>query len=124
MDDRGVGELAELAGDEVRGLLADVDGVVADPLETARDQDHPQAPLPHLDIVAEIEQAVDDPPVRPVDQLVELQERLGGNSVSLLQRPERDADHLLGTFAHLLEALEQRRRPARVPSSASSASRS
>ena len=32
---RGVGELAELAGDEVRGLLADVDGVVADPLEAA-----------------------------------------------------------------------------------------
>src|SRR5438876_1370 len=32
---RGVRELAELAGDEVGGLLTDVDRVVADPLETA-----------------------------------------------------------------------------------------
>jgi RimK family alpha-L-glutamate ligase len=32
---RGVGELAELAGDEIGGLLADVDGVVSDPLEAA-----------------------------------------------------------------------------------------
>jgi hypothetical protein len=32
---RGVRELAELAGDEVGGLLADVDRVVADPLEAA-----------------------------------------------------------------------------------------
>ena len=32
---RGVGELAELAGDEVCGLLTDVDGVVSDPLEAA-----------------------------------------------------------------------------------------
>ena len=30
---RSVRELAELAGDEVGDLLADVDGVVADPLE-------------------------------------------------------------------------------------------
>ena len=36
---RGVGELAELGGYEERGLLADVDGVVADPLEAARDGD-------------------------------------------------------------------------------------
>ena len=32
---RRVGELAELAGDEIGGLLADVDGVVSDPLEAA-----------------------------------------------------------------------------------------
>jgi hypothetical protein len=32
---RGVRELAEIAGDEVSGLLADVDRVVADPLEAA-----------------------------------------------------------------------------------------
>src|SRR6266511_6057738 len=42
---RRVRELAELAGDEVGGLLADVDGVVADPLETARDDEHTQPPL-------------------------------------------------------------------------------
>ena len=61
-----------------------------------------------LEIVPELEQAVDDPPVRPVDQLVQVEERLGGNAVALLQRAERDADHLLGALAHLLEALEQR----------------
>ena len=32
---RGVAELAELAGDEIDDLLADVDGVVADPLDAA-----------------------------------------------------------------------------------------
>jgi hypothetical protein len=36
----GVRELAELAGDEVGRLLADVDGVVADPLEAAGDDQH------------------------------------------------------------------------------------
>ena len=121
---RGVRELAELAGDEIRGLLADVDGVVADPLEAARDEDHPQPPLPHLEIVPEIEQAVDDPPVRAVDQLVQVEERLGCDAVALLQRAERDADHLLGALSHLLEALEQRFVRLQAPSSASSASRS
>src|SRR6185312_2649665 len=42
---RRVRELVELAGDEVLGLLADVDGVVADPLDAARDDDHPHPPL-------------------------------------------------------------------------------
>ena len=96
-----VGELAELAGDEVRGLLADVDGVVADPLEAARDEDHPQPPLPLLELVPDVEQPVDDPPVRAVDQLVELEQRLGRDPVALLERAERDADHLLGPLAHL-----------------------
>ena len=82
--------------------------MVADPLEAARDEDHPQAPLPGLDLMTEIEQAVDDPPVRAVDQLVQLEQRLGGNAVAQLQRTERDADHLLGPFPHLLEPFEQR----------------
>ena len=104
---RSVSELAELAGDEVRGLLADVDGMVADPLEAARDEDHPQPPLAHLEVAAELEQAVDDSAVGAVDQLVELEQRLGCDAVPLLERAERNADHLLGALAHLLEALEQ-----------------
>src|SRR5207245_2523677 len=40
-----VRELAELARDEVGRLLADVDGVVADPLQAARDEQHPEPPL-------------------------------------------------------------------------------
>ena len=81
---RRVGELAELAGDEVRGLLADVDRVVADPLEAAGDEDHPEPPLAHLDVLADLEQPVDDAPVGAVDQLVELEQRLGRNAVALL----------------------------------------
>ena len=49
----GVRELAELAGDEVRRLLADVDGVVADPLEAARDDEHPQTPFAVLGVEPE-----------------------------------------------------------------------
>ena len=98
---RGVGELAELAGDEVCGLLADVDGVVTDPLEAARDEDHPQTPLPLLELMPHVEQPVDDPAVRAVDQLVELEERLCRDPVALLERAEGHADHLLGALPHL-----------------------
>jgi hypothetical protein len=42
---RGVGELAELTGDEKRRLLADVDGVIADSLQAAGDDEHAQSPL-------------------------------------------------------------------------------
>src|SRR5215203_1616379 len=73
---RGVRELAELARDEVGGLLADVDGVVADPLEAARDEDHPKPPLPRLLVAADLEQAVDDAAVGAVDQLVQVEQRL------------------------------------------------
>ena len=73
---RRVRELAELPRDEVRGLLADVDGVVADPLEAARDEDHPQPPLTLLQLVPDVKQAVNNPAVGPVDQLVQLEQRL------------------------------------------------
>src|SRR6267142_3967284 len=42
---RCVAEFAKLAGHEVDDLLADVDGVVADPLDAARDDEHAQAVL-------------------------------------------------------------------------------
>ena len=42
---RRVRELVELPRDEEGGLLADVDGVVADPLDAACDDDHPHPPL-------------------------------------------------------------------------------
>ena len=50
---RGVAELAELARDQVRDLLADVDRVVADSLDTARDDQHPQTVLTLLRRVAQ-----------------------------------------------------------------------
>src|SRR4051812_39868682 len=42
---RGVRELAEQPGHDERDLLADVHGVVADPLQRARDQHHRHRPL-------------------------------------------------------------------------------
>ena len=63
-------------GDQVGRLLADVDGVVADPLEAAGDDQHPQAPLALVGVVAERDHLLDRAAVRAVDQLVELDERL------------------------------------------------
>ena len=71
---RRVRELAELAGDEVGGLLADVDRVVADPLEAPRDDDHAQAPLPKRGVVPEREHVLDNAPVAAVDELVQVVE--------------------------------------------------
>ena len=48
---RGIRELAELRGQQVRHLLADVDRVVADPLEAARHDQHPQAPFTVLGVM-------------------------------------------------------------------------
>ena len=79
---RGVRELTELARDEVRGLLADVDCVVADPLEAAGDDDHPEPPLAELGVVAELEHVLHDAPVRAVDQLVQVDEALGAGDVA------------------------------------------
>src|SRR5919108_4204928 len=43
----GVGELAELPGDQKGHLLADVDGVITDPLQLPRHHIHPHPPLQH-----------------------------------------------------------------------------
>ena len=120
---RRFGELAQLARHQVGDLLADVDGVVADPLDAAGDHEHPQTILPLVRGVAQRQDVVDRLPVRPVDQVVEPVQRLGLLHVAVGERVERDPDHLLGADAHVLErALEAvvARRPGRP--SASSAS--
>ena len=58
--------------------------------------------------------------VRAVDQLVELDERLGPADVARGERVDRDPDHLLGAPAHLLEGLDQLRLPGRSPVSLTS----
>src|SRR6266516_585573 len=104
---RCISELAELAGDQEGRLLADVDGVVADPLETARDEDHPQPPFPLGNVAAEVQHAPDGAAVRTIDQLVEVDERRGGLEIAPLERVECDADHLLGALPHFLERLDE-----------------
>src|SRR5205807_10389235 len=69
---RGVGEFAELAGDEVGGLFADVDGVVADAFEAAGDDEHAHAPF--AVVAGELEDVVEGAAVAAVDQFVELDE--------------------------------------------------
>src|SRR5579884_4013152 len=104
----GVGELVQLAGHHVGDLLADVDGVVADPLDAAGDDEHAQAVLALLGRVAEREHVLDRVPVRAVDQLVELLQRARLLDVAVAERVERDADHLLGALAHVLDRGEDR----------------
>src|SRR6476659_11185893 len=100
---RGVAELAELAGDEVRDLLADVDRVVADPLDTTRDDEHAQAVLALRSGVAEREHVVGRVAVRAVDQIVEVDERRRLVGVALAEGVQSHADHLLAALAHVLD---------------------
>src|SRR5438034_3773354 len=104
---RSIRELAKLAGDEICDLLADVDGVVPDPLEAARDRDHPQAPLEALRIGPEREHLPHDAAVRAIDELVELDERRRTLEVTVRERVERDADHPLRPRAHVRERISR-----------------
>jgi len=58
-------------------------------------------------LAGELDDALHDPPVRAVDELVEVDEGLGGGGVALGERPHRHARHLLGPAAHLLEGLDE-----------------
>src|SRR6266550_1567308 len=97
---RGVCELAKLRRQEVGRLLADVDGVIADALQSPGDDNHAQTILPHLRVASELEDALDDAPVGPVDELVEIDERLGACKIPVAERVERDSDHLLAARPH------------------------
>ena len=89
-------------------LLADVDGMVSDPLETAGDGDHPQPPLEPRRIGAEGEHLADDAAVRAVDQLVEVDERVAPRRRRAGESIERDTDHPLGPRAHVGERVDER----------------
>ena len=52
---------------------------------------------------SEPEHLLGEPAVRPVDQLVQVDERLGAREVPVLERAQGDAGHLLGADAHLGE---------------------
>src|SRR5438093_5824206 len=106
---RGVRELAELGRQEVRRLLADVDGVVADALQSPGDYNHAETVLPHRGVAAELEDALYDAPVRAVDELVEIHERFGAGEIPVAEGVEGNPDHLLAARPHLLEALDEAR---------------
>ena len=83
--------------------------MVADPLEAARDHDHAHPPLAHALVAPQFEQVADDAPVAPIDQLVEIGQRLGRGDIALGKRVERDLQHLFGSRRHLVERLQERR---------------
>ena len=62
-----------------------------------------------VEVVGDREHLLHRPPVRAVDQLVELDERLGARDVARRERVDGDAQHLLGAQPHLLERLDQAR---------------
>ena len=74
---RSVRELRELPGHDEGRLLADVDGVVADPLEATGNRDLPHSPLERLGVVDVAEHLVEHLAVRVVDEVVELMQRAG-----------------------------------------------
>src|SRR5882724_226354 len=106
---RGVRELAEFRGQEVCRLLPDVDSVVADALQGPGDDDHTKTVLPHRRVAAELEDALDDAPVRTVDELVEIHERFGASEVPVAEGVEGNPNHLLAARPHLLEAFDKAR---------------
>src|SRR3954447_23432542 len=61
----GVGELAEQTGDDEHDLLGDIHRVIADPLQAARHQNHEHGPLPDVEIVADLDGALEDLAVEP-----------------------------------------------------------
>src|SRR2546425_12897490 len=78
---RGVGELAELGGEQVGGLLADVDSSIADALDRPRDDHHAEPPFTKLGLGHDVDEALDEAPVGAVDELVERDEALGDGEV-------------------------------------------
>src|ERR1700743_535208 len=62
-----VGHLAEEPGDDEHHLLGDLDRVVADALQAARHEDHEHPPLAQLQVVADLDGALEDLAVEPVD---------------------------------------------------------
>ena len=67
---RGVLELAEEPGDDEGDLLADVDRVVADPLDRPRRQQHRHRPLALVGVVADLQRQPEAVAVEVVDDVV------------------------------------------------------
>ena len=82
----GLGGPLALAGDQVRDPLADVDGVVGDPLEVAARQHHRRGPLDVL-FLLQARELAEELLVEVVDRLVELGQLARELQVALLQAP-------------------------------------
>src|SRR5256885_14070372 len=99
----GIGELAELARQEERHLLADVDGVVADPLELPGHDVHPDPPLEASRVPRQLHDLPVHSAVQIVDRVVHHGELLTELEVSPGERVDRGSHHADHDVAHLLE---------------------
>ena len=80
------GELAEQSGHDEHRLLSDIDGVARDALQATRDEDHEHRPLAALDVVADLDRAIEDLAVEPVDLPIEADEVLRDRDVTRRER--------------------------------------
>src|SRR5438034_8158937 len=67
---RGVRELAEQARDHECSLLTDINGVVADPLQGARHENHLHGPLACIGVIADLDRDAEAVAVQAIDLLV------------------------------------------------------
>ena len=97
---RGVLELAEEARNHKGDLLADIDGVVPDPLDRPRGKQHRHSPLPLVGVVADLQRQPEALPVEVVDHVVLADQVLRHLDVAPLEGPLRLADQRPGLPAH------------------------
>src|SRR3954454_4837933 len=105
---RRVRELSELARDHERDLLADVDGVVADPLYGAGHEHHRHRPLAAIGVGADLDGAGEDAAIEAVDLLVLADEILRDRNISQQERLLGLLDLRPGELAHAEDVLEHR----------------
>src|SRR5258708_2611967 len=104
---RRIRELAEQPGNDERGLLTDVDGVVADALQAARDERHDHRPLARVGVVADLDRHSEDVAVDAIDLAILPYKVLGELDVAIGERALA-LDHLgARKLAHLEEQAEQ-----------------
>src|SRR5581483_6906964 len=83
---RGIRELPELAGEEEPDLLADIDRVIAHPLELPGDQDHPEPPVERIRIPGERRDLLVHAEVQAVNRIIHRRQAKAQVEVA---RPER-----------------------------------
>src|SRR5215217_6750827 len=106
---RGVGELAEQARHDERDLLADVDRVVADPLQRAGHEHHRHRPLAAILVGPDLDRPPEHLAVQRVDLLVLADQILRQRHVAERERVLGLRDLRAGQPRHLEDPLHQLR---------------
>ena len=102
---RGVLELPEEPGDDEGDLLADVDRVVADPLDRPRRKQHRHRPFATVGIVADLQRQAEAVAVEVVDDVVLLHQVARHLHVAFFESPLGLADQRARLAAHAEDQL-------------------